>query len=180
MSTSVASSASCSGAPLATPVSPRAMSPTTPSAWLFANDSLRASTMRGALAWLAMRERASRRSRVLPMPGRARDRDDDGRLVVDAPLEGRDDLRELGLATHEGRAADVLAPTAQRRADHGAAVAAELQLVAPARQLGGRRVREHLSARGVARERRRAVDDLAGRPRAVDARAARRDRPRTR
>ena len=71
-------------------------------------------------------------------------------------------------------------PTFSRRPrtgvpDDGAAVAAQLQLVAPARQLRRRRVGEHLPAHGVAREGGGAVDDLAGRPRAVDARPPRRD-----
>ena len=68
-SASVAAIASVSAAPFATPASPRATSAITPSAWLFANDSARTITTRGAEECEAIRAIASRRRRVLPMPG---------------------------------------------------------------------------------------------------------------
>ncbi len=137
---------------------------------------------------LASRDENLRPSRVTrdsreglaPQPGladarRPSDGDDDGCLVVGASLEGTDDLRELRLPSHEGRAADDLAPAAQRLADHRAAVASQLKLEASSRELRRRRVRQHLSARGVAGEGGRAVDHLPRRARAVDARAPGRD-----
>ena len=151
------------------------MSATTPSAWLFENDSLRAKSTRGALAWLAIRESASRRSRVLPIPGAP---------VTVTTIGVRSSTLRSNAATicassasrpTKGAPPHDLRLPAQRGADDRAPVAAELQLVAATRQLGRRRVGEDLPARRVAREGRGPVDHLAGRPRAVDSRAARRD-----
>ncbi len=92
------------------------MSATTPSAWLLRERlAAREHDARRATSGDAMRESASRRRRVLPMPGAPVTRDDDGRLVVDAALERGHDLRELGLAPDERRAADDLASSAHVR-----------------------------------------------------------------
>ena len=99
------------------------------------------------------------------------------RPIVERALERRDDLRELGLASHERRAAQArrACPTCGA-ADERGAVVADLELVAAAGELGGRRVEEHLPALRVAREGRGAVDDLAdGARAALDARTARGD-----
>ncbi len=130
--------------------------------------------MRGAVAWLAMRESASRRSRVLPMPG----------VPVMVTMMG------VLSSTHRSNAATICAssasrptngapPTISRRPRTGvpttrAAVAPVLELEAPARRSSRRaRVGEDLAARGVPRERGGAVDHLARRARAIDARAPR-------
>ena len=101
----MAAIASSSAAPFATPAIPRATSAMMPSAWLFANDSARTSATRGADGCDAMRDDRLATEPRLADAGRAADGDDDRSLVLLAALVGADDLRELGLATDEGRAA---------------------------------------------------------------------------
>ena len=176
MSTSVASSASCSRRALGRRPSARAPCRRRRRArGSWRTTRCAPGRCAGRSAWLAMRESASRRSRVLPMPGapvtvttmrRPRPR----RTARTRPRSARAPLRAPRTARR---------PTFSRRprdgrAHHRAPVAAQLQLEPAARQLGGSRVGEDLPARRVARQSGGTVHDLARGPRAVDARASRR------
>jgi len=175
MRTLAASIAASSVTPLATPDRPRTTSATTPSAWLLENDSQRTRTMRGDAACDEIRDRASRRRRVLPMPGAPVTVATSGFRSSWQSFVAGEELPELRLAADERRAGDLLALCRELGQDQRRAVVARRELVAPARQFAGGRVDQDLPALRVAGQRRRAVDDLALRPRAIDARAAGRD-----
>ena len=134
--------------------------------------------MRGALWWLAMRERL---------------RDEGGSCRCTRGTGQRDQDRGRVTSTHLSNAAASpprasstsrptnrcpaydLASSAERRPYDRATVAAELKLETAARQFRRRRVGEDLTPDRVARESGGAVDDLAGGPRSVNARSSRRD-----
>lgn len=123
---------------------------------------------RGVALWLAIRERASRCSLVLPMPGAPVNVTTMGVLSSAHRSNALTICASSASRPTKGRAADDLAPATKRLTDHRAAVIAQLKLEAPSSELRRRRVGQHLRGRRVAGEGGRAIDHLARRTRLVD------------